>query len=499
MKKLFSLAAGLLIGGSIFAGGLVTNTNQSAMYTRMQCRDATLGIDAVYFNPAGLTKLADGFHFSLSNQTLGQTRTITNNYPYLAGAPETTYEGTVSAPLFPSVYAAYKTGKFVISGGFNVIGGGGGATFEKGLPSFEMPISDVVPSLQSSLAPLDAGVLASPVGTDPMFRNVTGYSADIFFEGTSAYFGYQLNASYEINDMISVAVGGRYVVAKDAYTGSIENVMITAVPNAAMGLAAVGGTLTPGQYLRNVAATPYADAGTAATLNGTAAYLDGATSDKYVDVEFAASGFTPIVSVNIAPSENLNIALKYEGQTKLEMETKINDNKDGGGMYVEGDKFSSDMPGQITAGVMYKPMDKLMLTTGIHYYLDKAVDWDGSDDIDSEQIDNNFIEFALGLEYGLNEQLSVSAGWLTTITGVNDTYQSDLTYSLPTNTFGAGIGYKVNDMIDLSLGGSYTVYTEGSVNFDHMLGAIAVPVTETYDKDVWIVAVGVNFSFGGAK
>ncbi|NTV78917.1 MAG: hypothetical protein HGA25_07260, partial [Clostridiales bacterium] len=45
----------------ILAGGLVTNTNQSAMYTRLQNRNASTDIDAVYFNPAGLTKLGNGF------------------------------------------------------------------------------------------------------------------------------------------------------------------------------------------------------------------------------------------------------------------------------------------------------------------------------------------------------------------------------------------------------------------------------------------------------
>ena len=36
-----------------FAGGLVTNTNQSAQYVRMLSRNASTQIDAVYFNPAG--------------------------------------------------------------------------------------------------------------------------------------------------------------------------------------------------------------------------------------------------------------------------------------------------------------------------------------------------------------------------------------------------------------------------------------------------------------
>ena len=40
-----------------------------------------------------------------------------------------------------------------------------------------------------------------------------------FFEGTSVFFGFQANVSYAINDMISVAIGGRYVTANETYNG----------------------------------------------------------------------------------------------------------------------------------------------------------------------------------------------------------------------------------------------------------------------------------------
>ncbi len=142
-RSLFTAMAAFLLTGSMFAGGILTNTNQSAMYTRMGCRDATLGIDAVYYNPAGLTKLADGFHFSINNQTIGQPRTITSNYQYLNDG---VYPGEVFAPIFPGVYAVYKTGNWAFSAGFNPIGGGGTATYSRGLPSFEMPISDLPPA-----------------------------------------------------------------------------------------------------------------------------------------------------------------------------------------------------------------------------------------------------------------------------------------------------------------------------------------------------------------
>ena len=59
----------------MFAGGLVTNTNQSAYvgsYALQKCIDSK-SMQFTY-NPAGLMKLDNGFHFSLNNQTIFQNK-----------------------------------------------------------------------------------------------------------------------------------------------------------------------------------------------------------------------------------------------------------------------------------------------------------------------------------------------------------------------------------------------------------------------------------------
>jgi long-chain fatty acid transport protein len=483
MKKLLSIALICMLASDLFAGGLVTNTNHSSWFTRMQSRDATLGVDAVYYNPAGLTKLGDGLHLSLNNQYIRQTQLITSDYALLTDSPRE-FEGIVSAPLFPGLYAVYNTGNFAFSFGFNPIGGGGGAQFDQGLPSFESSISELVPLMQSILAPLDAGVLGA-TGMDPMFRNITGYSADIFFEGSSVYFGYQGNISYSINDLISLGVGVRYVTANNTYKGYIRNVGITASPSIPD---LVGSYSPPGEYLRAISGTPYVDPITGATLNGAADMIDMGSNIE-ADVEQSGSGITPILSLNISPAENLNIALKYEMKTNLELSTKVNDNK-GAGIWVDGGKEIADIPAQISAGIMYKPLENLTISTGAHYYLDKNVDYDGSDTIDVEMIDKNFFEYAIGLEYGISESFRVSAGWLTTITGVNENYQSDLSYSLNTNTFGAGFGFDINEMLELSLGASYTLYKDGEISRSSELTGLNYNIG--LDKKVLIISAGIN-------
>lgn len=542
MKRVITFFIVVLIAGSLFAGGLVTNTNQSALYTRLQSRNASTSIDAVYYNPAGLTKLGNGFFLSLNNQVVGQTKSIVNDYTYLAGTPKE-YLGKVSAPFFPGVYAAFKAGKFVVSAGLNPIGGGGGATYDEGLPSFEMQIADLVPLLGSQNIP------------------TTQYAADIFFEGTSIYLGYQANLSYEINNMISVAAGVRYVSAKNTYNGSLKNISIN--PNyPAFGSAFTGSlvkatdfftagattltTLATGasSYSTGIGAiitgggdpaTLLTDAGiyglsptdigtiqaiiTAAGQNpaginigmaqailtaaapgftSNAMMMAGyaaATGDLEVDVKQTGSGIAPILSVNISPIENLNIALKYEFKTKLELTTDVIDNKNGG-IFTDGEKIIADMPAMLAVGVEFRPVDRLMVTGSFNYYFDKNVDYDGSESLDINMIDKNYTEYGLGVEYGLSDKLRISAGWAGAYSGVNLNYQSDLTYDISADAFGGGIGFRVAPMLDINIGGQYVLYREGSKGFTYMLGSIGVPVTETYNTDTWVIGAGLDFFFG---
>ena len=541
MKRLLTIILTALISGVIFAGGLVTNTNQSAMYTRLQSRNASTSVDAVYYNPAGLTRLGNGLFVSLNNQTIGQTKTIISDYQFLSPTPKE-YVGKVSAPFFPAIYVAYNTGNFSFSAGFNPVGGGGGAKYDKGLPSFEYQVADLVQLLSGQDIP------------------TTQYSADMYFEGRSVYFGYQANIAYKINDMLSVAAGIRYVTAKNTYNGYIRNITINPTYTAfgagfngsmvlasdffdagatTLGTLATGATqfatglgtivdgggglvllsdgnlvgLTPTQIAQiqgiimaagqdptgvNIAQAQgilNAAAPVFTTKSLAMAYYAMATQDMEVDAEETGTGFTPIIGVNISPVENLNIAVKYEFKTKLDLTTKLTDNK-GAGIFTDGEKVIADMPAMLALGVEYKPMDKLLLTGSMNYYFDKNVDYDGSESLNINMIDKNFSEYALGVEYGITDLIRISAGWLGTFTGVNANYQSDLEYDLNTNSIGGGLGLRLSPMVDLNIGGAYTLYKEGSKDLIHYLGDIGIPVLETYKKKTWVAAIGLDLHFG---
>ena len=210
MKKLFATAGLLMYFGVVFAGGLLTNGNQSTQYIRMLSRNASTTYDAVYFNPAGLMKMENGLYIAVNSQCLFQTKTIVSGYPLLNSS---TYDGKITVPVFPTAFAIYKKDKIAYSLGFGPNSGGGSAEFDKGLPSFEKDISNLVPGL---------------AGLTKVGQIITGYKADISFKGESVFWGIQGGVSYKINDKFSVYGGLRYIPATNTYTGYIKNISVTA-------------------------------------------------------------------------------------------------------------------------------------------------------------------------------------------------------------------------------------------------------------------------------
>ena len=74
--RMSCLALALAAADATFAGGLLTNTNQNIAFLRNPAREAAIGIDGVYSNPAGVVFLGEGFHLSVNLQNAHQTRTI---------------------------------------------------------------------------------------------------------------------------------------------------------------------------------------------------------------------------------------------------------------------------------------------------------------------------------------------------------------------------------------------------------------------------------------
>jgi long-chain fatty acid transport protein len=543
MRKLLTFVASMFITGSLLAGGLVTNTNQSAAWVRLPSRNASVGIDAAYYNPAGMMKLENGFHVSISNQSIFQKRQIENSYAGPGGAfglNEHVYKGTVTALAFPSVYAVYKMDRLAFSLGFNPIGGGGGAEYAKGLPSFEMSPSDLVPSLAAS-------------------QGASAYRLEAYFKGSSTFLGFQGGVAYKLNDWLSVAVGLRYVTAENTYQGHLTDIEVqlpggwtradlimtnaaasynTAAAGTTAMVAGGAGSLTfaqaQGAGLINAtqraqfegaltaagypATTPIAQAdaiykGSAAKYSATATLL----ADQTADAAQSGSGISPIFSVNISPSENLNIGIKYEMATELDLKNETKKDLLIGytatgtpiTMFPNGGMTRNDMPAMLSFGLDYKLSESLKLSLGSNYFFDKTADYGHKVDADlnsstptthianSDIIDDNGMSVQAGLEYNISEKLLVSGGYVWANKGVNARYQSDLTYGLATQTFGGGGAYSFSDKIQLNLGVGYTKYKDDTKVVDHIFSGNNTNITsnETYSKSTFMVAVGLDFRF----
>ncbi|HPE17578.1 MAG TPA: aromatic hydrocarbon degradation protein [Tenuifilaceae bacterium] len=538
MRKLVLalLLAVVFVPATLYAGGIVTNTNQSASFIRMPALDAIIGVEGTYFNPAGLTNLSDGFYLSLSNQTVSQTRNIKSTFDMNLQE----FEGKVAAPLFPTFYAVYKKDKFAYSLGVNPIGGGGSAGFENGLPSFEQQVA-VLPTL----------LTASGIPT-------TQYSVKSNFDGSSLNWGVQFNATYSLTEMLSFSIGFRYIYAKNTYTGYLKDMMIN--PNQpAFGDEYNGSSLVSAPQFFTDASNTFSqwafgantyyvglqgivDAGLGTTLliNGATAGLTaeqiaqiqgllgaaglppaaiGAidiqtaqatlgiaapvftqnsvimagyaanTSNKEVDAAQTGHGIAPIIGVNMKFSDKFNLAVKYEHKADITLtnETVI----DGTGMFTDGAQTPSDMPSLLTVGVGVRPIEKLNINAGFHMYFDKNANYgkqlNGEFVENSEVMDGNSIEAAFGLEYMVTDKILVSAGYLMTKTGANDKYHSDLSHSLNTSSIGLGGKYMVNENIGINLGFMKTMYQGYTKSF--------TGYQEEYNRDAMVIAVGIDYKF----
>ena len=404
MRKFLTGLLFVIVAINLSAGGMVTNSNQSAEYMRTLNRNASMEIDAAYFNPAALATLNQGLHLYLSNQTIFQTREVTGDFPTYNNG---TFEGTTFAPVFPNLHIAYVSGSMAFSGSFQPIGGGGTADFPEGLPAFE-----------KTFAGFAEGTPASLLGAPSSVGNINGYDVDAAFNGSSLYLGFQGNFSYAISDMIQAGIGVRYISAKNTYEGGLENIALHT---------------TSGFDL---------DATSSSLL-----------SDKFVDAMKTGSSMIYIVSVNLNPSEAINLSLRYETIGALEMTNETT--TDDVDMFPDGAKSNSDIPAQASIGLGIQK-DLMRIEVGADYWFNKAANWDGNE----EKVDNNF-EAGAAIEYGLSESLVVSCGYVYAQTGASDEYQSDLDFSLSSNSVAMGGKYILSEKKYVSFGLFDTFYQEG--------------------------------------
>ena len=462
MKKINAMLVGamLTVATTATAGGILTNTNQSIDFLRNPARDAAIGLDGVYSNPAGVAFLPEGFHLGINWQYAHQTRTIQSTNPVFAlgkknnGATTKTFEGVADAPFIPSLQAAYNKGNWSVQFNFSVPGGGGACEFADGLGSFE----SVVGSIANQLKPLGA----------------TGYDMDGYMQGRQYYFGFQLGAAYKITKDLSVYGGLRLLYGTATYKAKISNIMVNTE----------GGYVDFGSFLQGAETTvdggltkvnagiaqyeaagiPVPDAltqqkaqleGTKQSLNALQKYSQGVN----LLCNQSSVGIAPVIGVDYRIGK-FNFAAKYEFKTQIHMknESTVNEASEipAVNKFRDSEKIDEDSPAQLAVGAMWNITDDVRLNLGYHHFFDTNVNWYNNA---QDKLDGGSNEYLGGVEWDINDKLTISGGLQLTRYQLTNEYMNDMSFVVNSYSFGFGFNYKVADNITLKAATGYWLRT----------------------------------------
>ena len=487
MKKIvLSLIAFTMTSVSAIAGGILTNTNQSVLFLKNPARDAAIGLDGVYSNPAGVAFMPEGFHVAFNWQYAHQTRTITSTNPVFAlgkkneGKTMKEFQGVADAPIIPSLQAAYNKGNWSVQFNFSVPGGGGSCEFADGLGSFE----SVVGTIAKKLEPLGA----------------QGYDMDGYMKGRQYYYGIQLGAAYKVNSNLSVYGGLRLLYGDATYKAKISNILVKTA----------GGYVEFGDFMQgaigyvdgkldqvNAAITAY---GETAELVAQKAQLEGTktelgTLQKYAEgVNLLSNqdgmGVAPVIGVDWK-YKNFNFAAKYEFKTQIRMKNESTVNKASEiaavNKFRDAEKVNEDAPALLTIGAQWKPINEVSLNLGWHHYFDKDANWYNNT---QDLLRRNTNEYLAGVEWDITDKLNVSGGAQLTRYGLTDEYMNDMSFVVNSYSFGFGFSYKVKDNITLSAAYFQTNYDKYTRENYPTVG-----VSDTFTRTNRVLGLGCQLDF----
>jgi len=501
------------------AGGILTNTNQSIDFLRNPARDAAIGLDGVYSNPAGVAFLPEGFHLGIHWQYAHQTRTIDSTNPVFAlgrknnGQATKTFEGVADAPFIPSLQAAYNKGNWSMQFNFSVPGGGGKCEFADGLGSFE----SVVGGIATQLAGLDQ--IATALGKPA--PGVSGYDMNGYMQGRQYYFGFQLGAAYKITPDLSVYGGLRLLYGTATYKAKISNIQVKTaggyvdfgsflqsatamveegisyvdnslnMVNAGIAqLEAAGATAAP-QYAELTATKAQLEASNA-TLQGTNANLN--SLQKYSEgvnllCNQQSFGIAPVIGIDyrIGP---FNFAAKYEFKTQMHMENESSLNKASEipavNKYRDGEKVDEDSPAQLAVGAMWNITDGIRVNLGYHHFYDTNVSWYNNT---QDLLDGGTNEYLAGAEWDINDKLTISGGTQITRYQLTDAYMNDMSFVVNSYSLGFGFNYKASDKVTLKAAYFQTNYDDyNKVTSSNPL------VSDTFTRTNRVLGIGCELS-----
>ena len=457
MKRFFTTLVLASAAAVTFAGGLLTNTNQSASFVRNPARFASLSTDAIYFNPAGTAFFNEGWSFSANWQMIWQQRDAIDLLN-----DNKKYDGKVYVPCMPTLFAAYKTGDWTFSGFFGMPGGGGKAEFNNGLPSFDNLISGLGSSLGLPIA-------------------LQGASQ---FESTQYLFSLQLGAAYRINENLSAYAGLRTNYISNNYKGTImANADLSVFGAGVMNLA----TIDLDMDQSGIAFAPIVG-------------LDYKIGNFNFAAKYEFRAVTNIENSNSNPkiadinaNADLDPYLAAVGLSSTAIEAMAGGALGGTlGGFADGNTLRADAPATLTLAGSWQALPRLQVMAGWNYYFDKDAKIEslmgGYDNM--RKLSRNTIEYLCGAEYQVTDKLLLSAGIQFSNFGINDEYTSDLGFINDSFMTGVGGKYSINEKVDFNFGYCYANYAPDNCN---KLRYPSGGSLTRYERKTHNVSVGVDF------
>ena len=255
----------------------------------------------------------------------------------------------------------------------------------------------------------------------------------------SYYLGYTLGGAYAFNDMVSISIGMRYVNATRKANGSA--------------------TIWDAGYTNSFKAA--------------------------IDYEQEDNGWGGIFGLNLAPNDQVNIAMRYETKTSLDLEATVN----AGAQIIagldpaiiNGQSIPRDLPAIFAFGISYKLNPTMRVEANYTHYFNENADWGGAEDL----VDDGY-DAGIAFEYLFNEKLLGSIGYIHTKLGVSPENMLPENPELDANTLGAGIAYTINEKLLTNLAIANSFYNDASF--------VAPPLIE-YKKNVFFVGLGAEYRF----
>lgn len=469
IKRLF-LAVTIAVAASttVNAGGLITNTNQNIAFLRNPARDAAIGIDGVYSNPAGVAFMPEGWHVSLNLQNAHQTRTIESTFAGFAGnsghlgQATKKFEGKADVPVLPSIQVAKNWKKWSFQFNYAITGGGGKCEFDNGLGSIESLVS-LVPGVFNALG----ATLNGAAGAN-LFPTNNTYNMDTYLRGRQYFYGYTLGAAYKINDQWSVYGGLRMLYATTNYYGYVKNIQLNTQGS---GMFPTSSTEALGKWVSDnstivkqalgqiVTNSDMLDAATPLMIQSIDGLLENGLQ---LNCDQEGYGVAPIIGVDYKLNDKFNFAAKYEFKTRMRLKNRATNSElvkyiPHLNRFADGITDAEDSPALLTLGAQYSVLPNVRINAGWHHYFDK--DGHQHDNVQTK-LGGDTNEYLLGAEWDVCDKLTVSAGGQRTQYNFTDDYMDDISFNVSSTSLGLGVKVKVAKNLNVNLAYFHTFYED---------------------------------------